>query len=78
MCCLVLVSWKELVGEGSGESNKQQGGSGYEAGIYCMALDYNTENKSPETWELAVITQRQEWLATIPEGKLPTNQKIEG
>jgi hypothetical protein len=32
----------------------------------------------PETRELTVIQQRKEWLATIPDGKLPTNQKIEG
>jgi hypothetical protein len=33
------------------------GGSGYEAGTYCVALDCNTEDKSPETRELTVITQ---------------------
>jgi hypothetical protein len=42
----------ELVGGGSGERKKQQGGSSYEAGTYCVALDCNTEDKSPETWEL--------------------------
>jgi len=28
------------------------------------------------TQELRVIQQWKEWLATIPDGKLPTNQKI--
>jgi len=41
-------------------------------------LDYNIYSKSPETQELTVIQQWKEWLATIPDGKLPTNQKIEG
>jgi hypothetical protein len=35
-------------------------------------------NKSPETQELTVTEQRKEWLARIPDGKLPTNQKTEG
>jgi len=30
-----------------------------------------------ETQELTVIEQGKEWLATIPDGKLPTNQKTE-
>jgi len=30
------------------------------------------------TQELTVIEQWKEWLATIPDGKLPTNQKTEG
>jgi hypothetical protein len=34
--------------------------------------------QSPETQELTVIQQCEKWLATIPDGKLPTNQKIEG
>jgi len=34
--------------------------------------------KTPETQELTVIWQCKEWLATIPDGKLPTNQKTEG
>jgi hypothetical protein len=32
-------------------------------------------SKSPETQELTVIQQWKEWLAKIPGGKLPTNQK---
>jgi hypothetical protein len=56
MYCLVLVSWN-MLGGGSGERNKQRGRSGYEAGTCCMALDYSTENKSPETQELTVITK---------------------
>jgi hypothetical protein len=28
--------------------------------------------------ELSVIQQWKKWLATIPDGKLPTNQKTEG
>ena len=40
--------------------------------------DYNAKSKSPKTQELTVIQQWKEWLATIPDGKLPTNQKIEG
>ena len=36
------------------------------------------KTKSPETQELTVILQWKEWLATNPDGKLPTNQKIEG
>jgi len=31
-----------------------------------------------ETQELTVMQQWKEWLATIPDGKLPTNQKTEG
>jgi hypothetical protein len=31
----------------------------------------------PETQELIVIEQLEKWLATIPVGKLPTNQQIE-
>jgi hypothetical protein len=34
--------------------------------------------KSPETQELTVVQQWKEWLAAIPDGILPTNQKIEG
>jgi hypothetical protein len=34
--------------------------------------------KSPDTEELTATQQRKEWLATSPDGKLPTNQKIEG
>jgi len=30
------------------------------------------------TQQLTVMEQWKEWLATIPDGKLPTNQKIEG
>jgi hypothetical protein len=29
------------------------------------------------TQQLTVIQQRSEWFATNPDGKLPTNQKIE-
>jgi len=32
-------------------------------------------SKSPEKQELTGTQQRKEWLATIPDGKLPTNQK---
>jgi hypothetical protein len=28
--------------------------------------------------KLTVTQQRKEWLGTIPDGKLPTDQKIEG
>jgi hypothetical protein len=38
----------------------------------------NNRNKSPETQELTVLQQWKDWLATIPDGRLPTNQKIEG
>ena len=31
-----------------------------------------------KTQELTVILQWKEWLASIPNGKLPTNQKTEG
>jgi 16S rRNA C967 or C1407 C5-methylase (RsmB/RsmF family) len=41
-------------------------------------LHYSTCSKSPETQQLTVIQHCEEWLATIPDGKLPTNQKIEG
>jgi hypothetical protein len=41
-------------------------------------LDYSTYSKSPETEELTVIQQCKEWLATISDGKLPTNQTTEG
>jgi hypothetical protein len=34
--------------------------------------------KSPETQELTVIQQQKDWIAIIPDGKLPTNQKIGG
>jgi hypothetical protein len=34
--------------------------------------------KSSETQKLTVIKQLKEWLATIADRKLPTNQKIEG
>jgi len=30
-------------------------------------------NKSPETQDLTDIQQWKEWIATIPDGKLPTN-----
>jgi hypothetical protein len=32
----------------------------------------------PDTQELTIIQQWKEWLATNPDGKLPTNQKAEG
>jgi hypothetical protein len=38
----------------------------------------NNRTKSPETQKLTVIQQRKDWLSTVPDGKLPTNQKIEG
>jgi hypothetical protein len=41
-------------------------------------LDYNTSSESPETQQLTVIQQWKECLATIPDGKLPTNQRTEG
>jgi len=33
---------------------------------------------SPETQQLTVIQQCKEWLATIPDVKLPTNHNMEG
>jgi len=39
-------------------------------------MDYQAH--SPETQRLTVIQQWKEWLATIPDEKLPTNQKTEG
>ena len=42
----------ELVGWGSGERNKQQGGSGYEAGTYFMALDVSEIYKSQIHWPI--------------------------
>jgi hypothetical protein len=41
-------------------------------------LDYSSRSKSPETQELTVVQQRKEWLLTVPDEKLSTNQKIEG
>jgi len=41
-------------------------------------LDYNTYRESPGTQQLTVIQQLKKWLATIADGKLPTNQNIEG
>jgi len=38
----------------------------------------NNSRKSPEAQQLTVIQQWREWLATITDGELPTNQKIEG
>jgi hypothetical protein len=38
----------------------------------------NNRTKSPETQELTDLQQRKDWLATVPDGKLPSNQKIEG
>ena len=35
-------------------------------------------SKSPETQQLTVIQQWKEWLATVTDGKLATNQKSEG
>jgi len=32
----------------------------------------------PETQELTVIEKWKEWFATVADGKLPANQKIEG
>jgi hypothetical protein len=34
-------------------------------------------NKSPETQQLTGIQQWIEWLATVPDGKLPTEQETE-
>ena len=34
------------------ERNKQQGGSGYEAGTYFMALDVSEKYQSPKHWPL--------------------------
>jgi len=42
----------ELVGCGSGERNKQQGASGYEAGTYFMALDVSEKYLSQIQWPL--------------------------
>jgi len=42
----------ELVGWGSGERNKQQGGSGYEAGTYFVALDVSEKYQSQMQWPL--------------------------
>ena len=42
----------ELVGLGTGESNKQQGGSGYEAGTYVMALEVSEKYQSKIHWPL--------------------------
>jgi hypothetical protein len=41
-------------------------------------LDCDTYSKSPGTQQLTVIQQWKERLATVVDGKLPTNQKIEG
>jgi hypothetical protein len=41
-------------------------------------VDCDTQGKSPETQQLTVVQQRKEWLATNPDGKLPTTHKIEG
>jgi hypothetical protein len=40
-------------------------------------LVYKTKT-SREKQQLTVIQQWREWLATVPDGNLPTNQKIEG
>ena len=42
----------ELVGWGSGERNEQQGGPGYEAGTYFMALDVSEKYQSQIQWPL--------------------------
>jgi len=42
----------ELVGWGHGERNKQQGGSGYEAGTYFMALYVSEKYQSQIRWPL--------------------------
>jgi len=42
----------ELVGWGSGERNKQQGVSGYEAGTHFMALDVSEKYQSQIKWPL--------------------------
>jgi hypothetical protein len=44
---------------------------------WCREADELPQIKLPETQQLTVIQQWKEWLATIPDGKLPTNQKIE-
>jgi hypothetical protein len=41
--------------------------------VISLSSDYGVK-----TQDLTVIQQRKEWLATIPDGKLPTNLKIEG
>jgi len=42
----------ELVGWGSGERNKQQGGSWYEVGTHFMALDVSEKYQSQILWPL--------------------------
>jgi len=42
----------ECVGWGRGERNKQQGGSGYEAGTHFMALDVSEKFQSQIQWPL--------------------------
>jgi len=38
----------------------------------------NIYSKSPWTQQLTVMQQWEERLATVPDGKLPTNHKTEG
>jgi len=44
----------EPAGWGSGERNKQQGGSGYEAGTHFMALDVSEKYQPLEHLEISV------------------------
>ena len=50
MYCLVPLNWN--LGEGSGERNKQQGESGYEASTHFMALDVSEKYQSQIQWPL--------------------------
>jgi hypothetical protein len=53
-----------------------EGQDGELVAIYGLGVR-NNRTKSPETQELTVIQQWKDWLATIRDGKLPTNQKAE-
>ena len=41
-------------------------------------LDCDSYSKWTVTEQLTVIVRWEEWLATYPDGKLPTSEKIEG
>ena len=66
--CILVCTYVYMFGEGQ---------DGELVAKYGLGVR-NNRTKSPETQELTVIQQWKDWLATIRDGKLPTNQKIEG
>jgi len=47
-------------------------------GMYLKDVISRSSYYGVKTQERTVIQQRKEWFATIPDGKLPTNQKFGG